>query len=155
MRIRLAEFIVASSLLLLSIGFFYYSSQLPTSPLAGPIGPGLLPELIAISLIIMNLGLIVQSLRPRPASTERNEMDGDAIVLTPRLLGMVVLGATILFFYLLALPTAGFLISTPIFSLAMMAAYGCRNVLAAVVISLLITGVVYGLFRHVFLVPLP
>lgn len=155
MRIRVAELVVASFLLLLSVGFLYEGSQLSNSPLAGPIGPGLLPELIAIVLIVMNLGLIVQALRPRPAAAEGSGADANTIVLTPRSISMVALGAVILFLYLLALPTVGFLISTPIFSLAMMAAYGCRNVLSAVVISLLITGVVYGLFRHVFLVPLP
>lgn len=137
------DLLIGAVLLVLTLGFFYLIWLVPHPPLAGPLGPGGFPALLAATLAVLSIALCWQAARSALGS---EQISG---------LGVAAIGAALLVAYVLALPKTGFIIATPAFALAIMAAFGCRKPIALIAAPVLLTGSIYGVFRYLFLVPLP
>lgn len=111
-------------------------------------GPRLFPYIAGIGMAVCGAGM---ALTARKQQTEEPFLTKS---------GWINLGkvAAALVIYYLALEYIGFLISTPIFTMAiiLILASGKKvNKAVAVIISLLTTGILYALFQNVFMIFLP
>lgn len=134
------------SLGLIAFAIWYYLQILhlrSAMPAVDAFGPDLFPTLLTYALALLGGALFVQSLRSREP------------IARPEKLAYAAAGAVLLVAYLIALPRAGFLYSTPVFSVALMAVAGCRKPRSLIAVPILLTGIIYFVFRYLLLVPLP
>lgn len=111
-------------------------------------GPRLFPYLSGGGMAVCGIGMALTALREKAGESFLDKK------------GWINLGkvALCMVIYYFALEYIGFLISTPFFTLAiiLLLASGKKvNIIVAVVVSLLTTGILYVLFQNVFMLFLP
>ncbi|MDL2229440.1 tripartite tricarboxylate transporter TctB family protein [Treponema sp. OttesenSCG-928-L16] len=111
-------------------------------------GPRLFPYIAGIGMALCGLGM---------ALTAKKDGNNEAY-LTKAGWKRLGIAASVLFLYYLALEYIGFIISTPLFTFAIILILASEkkiNRIAAGLISLATTGILYFLFQHVFMIFLP
>ena len=136
---------------LVGCAFFLYMTQSVRQPakLLEP-GPRLLPYVAIVLIALSSVALIIKGVKEREIQEKPYFPKGGVLKIT-RSYGMLIL-------YALALTYLGFLISTPFATLAFI--YDLKGtsqvkLVPAIVISLVVTAVLYGMFVYGFQVKLP
>jgi putative tricarboxylic transport membrane protein len=95
------DLVFGSATLAIAIIYYAFTSTIPASQLADPVGPQGLPKVYAIVLALLSVALIVRSLK-KPA-------DPAAAAAAPdmRVVGMLLIGIA----YILVIPYLGYLLS--------------------------------------------
>ncbi len=142
---RRRNLIAALVLLALGAGYGVLTSQLPVRSLPDTPGPPFFPWINTIVILALSALLLVQGLRgadePAPAKTEGRQR------------AIWALGVFIV--YLAILPGLGFILATAPFFAALMVLFGETRALRVAGGAIVVTGVLYLLFRHGFGVFLP
>jgi hypothetical protein len=111
------------------------------------IGPGDYPKVVAVGLFILGAILSIDSfLRGFPKITEKFSFKPVARML-------VFLAVTVLYVQLMRF--LGFILLTPFYLFFGMYYFGYRKWLTMVLVSVLVTAAIHGIFREIFLVMLP
>ncbi len=149
--------------ILLALAFFYYLStrDLPPPSVTEKLGAGFFPVLLTITLAILSILLLVNSFLSRNSSDgnaavaggERLEEDAFTAenISYPMLLG--TMGLSIL--YVALLNFLGYLVTTPLFILAMLRLLGTKQWLKNIALAAVLTASLYLLFGKALGVPLP
>lgn len=132
--------IIAWILLLLSIFYGYMSYRLPGK--FGEIGPAFIPAILAVGLFILSILLIFKG---GPSSSEPEYS------LTKK---HVLLFFLLIITYLVALPLLGFLVASTVFLFLVFRLYGIRGAVWQVAYAIILTLVIYFLFKILLKVPL-
>ncbi len=138
---------IIAALFLLALGAAYgvLTSQLPVRSLPDTPGPPFFPWINTIVILALSAVLLVQGLRgsdePAPARAENRQR------------AIWALGVFIV--YLAILPGLGFILATAPFFAALMVLFGETRALRVAAGAIVVTGVLYLLFRHGFGVFLP
>ena len=142
---RRRNIIAALFLLALGAGYGVLTSQLPVRSLPDTPGPPFFPWINTIVILALSAILLVQGLRgadaPAPAKTEGRQR------------AIWALGVFIV--YLAILPGLGFILATAPFFAALMVLFGETRALRVAAGAIVVTGILYLLFRHGFGVFLP
>ena len=128
--------------LALGVAVVVVSTSLPPGGLSADPGPGSLPRMVGIALVLLSIYLLFKR-EPH----ERLPRGEGAIRLILTL--VLTLG------YILTIRPLGFLTATAVFLAALMVVIGLRRPLAIIGLSVLLSAGVYGLFRYGLEVPLP
>ncbi|MEW6672288.1 MAG: tripartite tricarboxylate transporter TctB family protein [Thermodesulfobacteriota bacterium] len=149
--------------ILLGVAFFYYYStrDLPPPSVTEKLGASFFPILLTITLAVLSILLLISSLRARNSSDgkaaiaggDRLEEDAFAAgeISYPFLFG--TMGLSVL--YVALLNAIGYIVSTPLFILAMVRLLGLKQWSKGIAISIVLTAVLYLLFGKALGVPLP
>ncbi len=144
---RSRNLIAGVILLLLSIGYGYMTAHLPTRAIENTTQPSFFPWVVTTCLVILSLSLLAQGLLP----IANNNVPGGLGVSGKRL-GIALLLALA---YLVALPMAGFIAANvPLFA-GLMILYGERRPVWIGAGSIIISIIVFYIFRELFQIRLP
>lgn len=138
------------ALIVCSLAYGYFAWGLPVRSLPNTPGPSFFPLLVTVVLLALSATLLVQGL----LAPNDGEMPTEE---TPKrfCIRKTLLALSVLLLYIAVLPTLGFILSTlPLFA-ALMVLYGERRPLVVLVGTVVMTIVLYGLFRHGFNIFLP
>lgn len=142
---RFSDLVIGVAFIVIGIVVFVMASQLQTVKLG--IGPGGFPKFISVLLAILGLVMTVGAIRngiPKSQFTFEKK---------PTLLFLAAVAICV--FYVVLVPTIGFILLTPFLIFGMMLLFGNRNYLLCVVISAATTMLVWLLFTKVFMIFLP
>jgi putative tricarboxylic transport membrane protein len=144
---RTRNLIAGVILLLLSIGYGYMTAHLPTRAIENTTQPSFFPWVVATCLVILSVSLLAQSLLPIAKNNVPNSLG-----VTGKRLGTALILALA---YLTALPLAGFVAANvPLFA-GLMILYGERRPVRIGVGSIVISIIVFYIFRELFQIRLP
>ncbi|WP_088032152.1 tripartite tricarboxylate transporter TctB family protein [Evansella clarkii] len=138
-----ANRIIGIILIFFSSAVWYIASGFPEQGGSGP-GTAFFPQMMAVLLIIISLGLIFVN----PVTEEQTKF-------TKEQLFQFLLIVVTLVIYIFLIPRVGFAVTTLFAAFAFITALNKANHLIAAVTALIITGSVYAVFRFLFNVPLP
>lgn len=146
-NMRTRNLIAAVFLLLLSAGYAYLTANLATRAIENTTQPSFFPWVITVCLTLLSLALLAQAFWPSISSQ------------TPKAIGVPMkrlgLGLVLSLAYLIMLPTLGFAgANIPLFA-GLMYLYGERRPLRIIAGSVIISLVVFYLFREAFQILLP
>lgn len=145
----LIDRLIAGAALLLAAVYLYATSKIPTLEIGDPLGPKAFPILLGIALILAAILLFVETLKAAPATT------GSAPRESRRhwwLIGGVVVWTAL---YFALFDRAGYLLTTVVYLLPLMAIFNPGKWLANVLTSVLWAAGSYALFVKVLGVSLP
>lgn len=146
MEMRHRSLVAALVLIALGIGYAILTSQLPTRTLQNSTQPSFFPWIVVVCLFLLSGALLIQSLLSPPSVDEFPQK-----ITTPIHIAWIIVFVC----YLVALPILGFVVANILFFGALMYIYGNRKptviVSGAIVVSLLL----FLLFRDVFQIRLP
>jgi putative tricarboxylic transport membrane protein len=146
----MSEILWGSFFALLSALFFAQSFRFPEQTIA--LSPAVYPRFVTVCLFLLSSLLVGQGVRKRLSGSGARpagpRVDRTYVV-------RFALLAAAAFLYTRLLPSAGYLVATPLFVAAAMLLFGERKWYRVVLVSILTTAVLYGVFRMVFRVPLP
>ena len=134
-------------LIVLGVVFAYLTSQLPTRAIENATDPSFFPWVITVCLLALSVSLLVQGLLP----VTSNRVPSPPPI--PRTRYMAALALFLV--YLAALPALGFIAANIPFFAVLMILYGERRPVLVIVGSVVISGVMFFLFRQVFQIRLP
>ncbi|MEK9679525.1 MAG: tripartite tricarboxylate transporter TctB family protein [Rhodospirillaceae bacterium] len=144
---RTRNLIAAVILLLLSIGYGLMTAELPTRAIENTTQPSFFPWVVTTCLVILSVSLLAQGLLP----IANNSVPGSLGVSGKRLGIALALALA----YLTALPMAGFVAANiPLFA-GLMILYGERRPARIGAGSILISIIVFYIFRELFQIRLP
>ena len=142
-RIDRAGVVIAAALAVLAAVLVWDASKLPSTTMYG-MGPEAMPVVIAIGLVILAVGNLIDALRGQlPA---RESMDPKPVWL---IIGGLALLIAIIGF------GGGFILATSALFVTTSAAFGRRAVLADTVIAVVITTLIYLAFDKLLTLSLP
>jgi putative tricarboxylic transport membrane protein len=147
----LTDRIICAATLVLAVVYFYATAQIPTLDIGDPLGPKAFPRLLGIVLLISVGMLFVESLVAGAGDAKRLQWwreDRRHLLL----IGGVTLW-TALYFW--AFDSAGYLVSTAIYLIVMMAVFNRGQWLANAMTAVLFALGSYVLFVKVLGVALP
>jgi len=121
-------------------------------PASGTIGPQIFPYLVSGFLILVSLGIIVQILRGNIGQPEGTEF-GDTIDKTDFKTLLIVAGSMVT--YPLLIERAGFIPASTLVFFGVSFAFGARNILKNLFVSLLFSTIVFFSFTRGLNVNLP
>lgn len=141
----------ALGLIVCGLIYGYLSWGLPQRSLPNTPGPSFFPLVVTVLLLALSVALLIQGIA---ADRDVSAPGGDAATrLADRRLTFVLL-ATI-FAYVVLLPVLGFILATIPFFAALTVLYGERRPILVLISALIMTAILYGVFRHVFGIFLP
>ena len=146
------ELAFAGSLLILGIIVVFDTANMLVPPASGTVGPQIFPYLVSGFLILVSIGIIIQVLRGNLGQPEGTEF-GDTIEKTDFKTLMVVAGSMAT--YPLLIERAGFVVATTVVFFGVSFAFGARNVLKNLTISIVFSAIVYFSFTRGLNVNLP
>lgn len=142
-RVDRAGVVIAAALAVLAAVLVWDASKLPSTTMYG-MGPEVMPVVIAIGLVILAVGNLIDALRGQlPA---RESMDPKPVWL---IIGGLALLIAIIGF------GGGFILATSALFVTTSAAFGRRAVLADTAIALVITTLIYLAFDRLLTLSLP
>lgn len=146
------ELAFAGSLLILGLVVLYDTSKMLVPPGSGTVGPQVFPYLVSGFVIFISLGLFVQIFRGNLGVPEGTEF-GEVVEKTDfKSLAMV---ASSMLTYPLLIERAGFIIATSVVFFGVAFAYGAKNLLKNLAISIIFSLIVYFAFSKGLNVSLP
>ena len=146
------ELAFASSLLILGLVVLYDTSKMLVPPGSGTVGPQIFPYLVSGFVILISLGLFVQIFRGNLGVPEGTEF-GEVVEKTDFKSLAMVAGSMLT--YPLLIERAGFIIATSVVFFGVAFAYGAKNLLKNLAISLIFSLIVYFAFSKGLNVSLP
>ena len=146
------ELAFAGSLLILGIIVVFDTANMLVPPASGTVGPQIFPYLVSGFLILVSIGIIIQVLRGNLGQPEGTEF-GDTIEKTDFKTLLVVAGSMAT--YPLLIERAGFIVATTVVFFGVSFAFGARNVLKNLAISIVFSAIVYFSFTRGLNVNLP
>ncbi|MBT7953752.1 MAG: tripartite tricarboxylate transporter TctB family protein [Rhodospirillaceae bacterium] len=146
-NMRRRNLIAAIILLLLCAGYAYLTANLPTRAIENTTQPSFFPWVVTVIMAVLSLGLLAQAFLPTISSDTPKTFDVPA----KRLIYGLVLSVA----YFVSLPTLGFVAANIPFFAGLMYLYGERRPLWIAAGSILISLIVFFLFREVFQILLP
>jgi putative tricarboxylic transport membrane protein len=146
------ELAFAGSLLILGVVVLIDTINMLVPPASGTIGPQIFPYLVSGFLMLVSLGLIVQILRGNIGQPEGTEF-GDTIDKTDFKTLLIVAGSMVT--YPLLIERAGFIPASTLVFFGVSFAFGARNILKNLFVSLLFSTIVFFSFTRGLNVNLP
>ena len=146
------ELAFAGSLLILGIIVVFDTANMLVPPASGTVGPQIFPYLVSGFLILVSIGIIIQVLRGNLGQPEGTEF-GETIEKTDFKTLLVVAGSMAT--YPLLIERAGFVVATTVVFFGVSFAFGARNVLKNLIISVIFSAIVYFSFTRGLNVNLP
>jgi len=146
------ELAFAGSLLILGLVVLYDTSKMLVPPGSGTVGPQIFPYLVSGFVIFISLGLFVQIFRGNLGVPEGTEF-GEVVEKTDFKSLAMVAGSMLT--YPLLIERAGFIIATTVVFFGVAFAYGAKNLLKNLVISIIFSFIVYFAFSKGLNVSLP
>ena len=146
------ELAFAGSLLILGLIVIFDTANMLVPPASGTVGPQIFPYLVSGFLILVSIGIIIQVLRGNLGKPEGTEF-GETIEKTDFKTLMVVAGSMAT--YPLLIERAGFVVATTVVFFGVSFAFGARNVLMNLAISIVFSAIVYFSFTRGLNVNLP
>jgi len=146
------ELAFAGSLLILGLVVLYDTSKMLVPPGSGTVGPQIFPYLVSGFVILISLGLFVQIFRGNLGVPEGTEF-GEVVEKTDFKSLAMVAGSMLT--YPLLIERAGFIIATTVVFFGVAFAYGAKNLLKYLAISVIFSLIVYFAFSKGLNVSLP
>ena len=146
------ELAFAGSLLILGLVVLYDTSKMLVPPGSGTVGPQIFPYLVSGFVIFISLGLFVQIFRGNLGVPEGTEF-GEVVEKTDFKSLAMVAGSMLT--YPLLIERAGFIIATTVVFFGVSFAYGAKNLLKNLAISVIFSLIVYFAFSKGLNVSLP
>lgn len=139
-------FLIGSTILLL------IPSQIDSvSGMTIRVTPSFLPAVLGFSLMLVGLGLLIQSFRKKAEQQSRE----NAQVFSPNSFLRVLLAAVLLIVYTLLFPRLGFLVTSALFVGIFIYLFGYRSILKISLSMILVPVGVWIFFEKIFHIPLP
>ena len=146
------ELAFAGSLLILGLVVLYDTSKMLVPPGSGTVGPQIFPYVVSGFVIFISLGLFIQIFRGNLGVPEGTEF-GEVVEKTDFKSLAMVAGSMLT--YPLLIERAGFIIATSVVFFGVAFAYGAKNLLKNLVISIIFSLIVYFSFSKGLNVGLP
>jgi len=146
------ELAFAGSLLILGVIVVFDTTNMLVPPASGTVGPQVFPYLVSGFLILVSMGIIVQVLRGNLGQPEGTEF-GDTIEKTDFKTLLVVAGSMAT--YPLLIERAGFIVATTVVFFGVSFAFGAKNIVKNLMISVIFSAIVYFSFTRGLNVNLP
>ena len=146
------ELAFAGSLLILGVIVVFDTTNMLVPPASGTVGPQVFPYLVSGFLIFVSIGIIVQVLRGNLGQPEGTEF-GDTIEKTDFKTLLVVAGSMAT--YPLLIERAGFIVATTVVFFGVSFAFGAKNIVKNLMISVIFSAIVYFSFTRGLNVNLP
>ena len=146
------ELAFAGSLLILGLVVLYDTSKMLVPPGSGTVGPQIFPYLVSGFVIAISLGLFVQIFRGNLGVPEGTEF-GEVVEKTDFKSLAMVAGSMLT--YPLLIERAGFIIASSVVFFGVAFAYGAKNLLKNLAISIIFSLIVYFAFSKGLNVSLP
>ena len=146
------ELAFAGSLLILGLVVLYDTSKMLVPPGSGTVGPQIFPYLVSGFVILISLGLFVQIFRGNLGVPEGTEF-GEVVEKTDFKSLAMVAGSMLT--YPLLIERAGFIIASSVVFFGVAFAYGAKNLLKNLAISVIFSLIVYFAFSKGLNVSLP
>jgi putative tricarboxylic transport membrane protein len=146
------ELAFAGSLLILGIIVVFDTANMLVPPASGTVGPQIFPYLVSGFLILVSIGIIIQVLRGNLGQPEGTEF-GETIEKTD--LKTLLLVAASMATYPLLIERAGFVVATTVVFFGVSFAFGAKNVVKNLIISVIFSAIVYFSFTRGLNVNLP
>ena len=146
------ELAFAGSLLILGLVVLYDTSKMLVPPGSGTVGPQIFPYLVSGFVIFISLGLFIQIFRGNLGVPEGTEF-GEVVEKTDFKSLAMVAGSMLT--YPLLIERAGFIIATSVAFFGVAFAYGAKNLLKNLIISIIFSFIVYFAFAKGLNVGLP
>jgi len=146
------ELAFAGSLLILGLVVLYDTSKMLVPPGSGTVGPQIFPYVVSGFVIFISLGLFIQIFRGNLGIPEGTEF-GEVVEKTDFKSLAMVAGSMLT--YPLLIERAGFIIATSVVFFGVAFAYGAKNLLKNLAISLIFSLIVYFSFSKGLNVNLP
>jgi len=143
---RISDIVVGLAFVLASAGYFFLAAALPVSPSFGDPGPALLPKIIAVLTGVTGIILAVSGFRPRSG--------GEARPIVFPVSALLLAGWSILAVVLMPVIHTPAALVLFVFG-GICIQIGRKGLVQGAVSAVLITAVVYSLFRLLLDVPLP
>lgn len=153
------NYILASIILIISGYFIFTASKYPKASAygTGVPGPGLWPIFVASLMALCALLLIVKTAinkKSEDAKDGSDKKDEDAVVLFAKENIRVYITMAILAIYCILLKPVGFIISTVVMMSVFVQWFYRKKIYITIIISVVVTLVVYSLFKFVLNVPI-
>lgn len=142
-RVDRAGVVIAAALAVLAAVLVWDASKLPSTTMYG-MGPEAMPIVIAIGLVILAIGNLIDALRGK--LPPRESMD-------PKPVGLIIGGLALLIAIIGF--GGGFILATSALFVTTSAAFGRRAVLTDIAIALVITTLIYLAFDKLLTLSLP
>lgn len=146
------ELAFASSLLILGIVVLFDTRRMLVPPGSGTVGPQIFPYLVSGLVIIVALGIFVEIFRGNLGQPEGTEF-GDTVDKTDYKSLLIVAGSMAT--YPLLIERAGFVAATTVAFFGVSFAFGAKNVVKNLLVSLIYSLIVYFSFTRGLNVNLP
>ena len=146
------ELAFAGSLLILGLVVLYDTSKMLVPPGSGTVGPQIFPYLVSGFVICISLGLFFQIFRGNLGVPEGTEF-GEVVEKTDFKSLAMVAGSMLT--YPLLIERAGFIIASSVVFFGVAFAYGAKNLLKNLAISIIFSLIVYFAFSKGLNVSLP
>lgn len=146
------ELAFAGSLLILGLVVLYDTSKMLVPPGSGTVGPQIFPYLVSGFIVLISLGLFLQVFRGNLGVPEGTEF-GEVVEKTDLKSLAMVAGSMLT--YPLLIERAGFIIATSVVFFGVAFAYGAKNLLKNLIISIVFSLIVYFTFSKGLNVGLP
>ena len=146
------ELAFAGSLLILGLVVLYDTSKMLVPPGSGTVGPQIFPYVVSGFVIFISLGLFIQIFRGNLGVPEGTEF-GEVVEKTDFKSLAMVAGSMLT--YPLLIERAGFIIATSVAFFGVAFAYGAKNLLKNLLISIIFSLIVYFSFSKGLNVGLP
>ena len=146
------ELAFAGSLLILGLVVLYDTSKMLVPPGSGTVGPQIFPYLVSGFVILISLGLFLQIFRGNLGVPEGTEF-GEVVEKTDFKSLAMVAGSMLT--YPLLIERAGFIIASSVVFFGVAFAYGAKNFLKNLAISVIFSLIVYFAFSKGLNVSLP
>jgi len=149
------DWVLAIAAVIGGLVYLYADSKLPLVRIGDPLGPRIFPAIIGTGIVLSGLLLMVEIRKRRAAAAHAVAAAGAP---PPRgherpggLIGMLVWTAL----YYLAFEPVGYLVSTVIFLLGLLAVFNRGRHLTNLAVALGFTAVAYTIFDRFLAVPMP
>jgi putative tricarboxylic transport membrane protein len=146
------ELAFASSLLVLGVIVLFDTKNMLVPPASGTIGPQIFPYLVSGFVILVSIGIMIQIFLGNLGQPEGTEF-GDTIDKTD--FKSLLLVAASMATYPLLIERAGFIVASSVAFFGVSFAFGARNVLKNLAISIVFSAIVYFSFTRGLNVNLP
>ena len=146
------ELAFAGSLLILGLIVVFDTANMLVPPASGTVGPQIFPYLVSGFLILVSIGIIIQVLRGNLGQPEGTEF-GDTIEKTDFKTLLVVAGSMAT--YPLLIERAGFIVASTVAFFGVSFAFGAKNVVKNLIVSVIFSAIVYFSFTRGLNVNLP
>jgi len=146
LKIQTIEFFFYLFCIFLGVFILIASASFPNEAIREPIGVALFPRLAAF-LLIVSSSVCLLSMNKEYFKLEGDLSSEELLIFLVTLILMIAYG--------LLLKSLGFVITTFLVMMVMTLLLGGKKILEATIVCLVVTGLIFYLFRVVFSIPLP